>query len=281
MNLLQVHFTWSIRGLHEAGSRQGPLKEEIHEYSTFGHRQRPGSHTCDTRITLYRKNSPAGEGFPDGELPSATPEATTQQEKILVRGCRGDHRGGAHFQRLRPRPFAPGAASHHPGHADANGSGDQVTTTPGEQTPTPAPGVALGPQVCPTGVADPVYWNRVLHTPGTNGKVESVSFANMLGNSTLQALVTVRHSDANSTLDVYVFDQITSANPTQLFKLSGLIKGDAKISGYNSVLTAQVDQHSALNAGKPVAQWTPDLFREFAWNGERWRRWPSPASSPT
>ena len=46
-----------------------------------------------------------------------------------------------------------------------------------------------------------------------------------------------------------------------------MIKGEAKISGYNSVLTAQVDQNSALNTGKPVAQWTPDLFREFAWNG--------------
>ena len=39
--------------------------------------------------------------------------------------------------------------------------------------------------------------------------------------SALQALVTVRHSDANSTLDVYVFDRITNANPTQLFNLSG------------------------------------------------------------
>ena len=93
-----------------------------------------------------------------------------------------------------------------------------------------------------------------------------MSFANVLGNPTLQALVAVRHSNASSTLDMYVFDKITSAKPIQIFKLSGLIKGDAKISYYNSIMTAQVDANSALNAGKPAAQWTPDLFREFAWN---------------
>jgi hypothetical protein len=142
-----------------------------------------------------------------------------------------------------------------------------VTTTPGSDTqPSPTPGVTQGPQNGPQGVNTLAYWDTILGTQGTNGKVESVSFANVVGNPSLQALVTVRHGDANSTLDVYVFDKVTNANPTQLFKLGGLIKGDAKISYYNSILTAEVDQHSVLNAGKPVAKWTPDLFREFAWN---------------
>ena len=143
-----------------------------------------------------------------------------------------------------------------------------VTPTPtgSDTTPTPPAGVVLGPQNGPTGVSDPAYWDQILGTKGTNGKVESVSFANVRGNPSLQALVTVRYSDANSTLDVYVFDKITNAHPTQLFKMQGLVKGDAKISGYNSILTAEVDQNSTLNAGKSRAQWTTDLFREFAWN---------------
>jgi hypothetical protein len=156
--------------------------------------------------------------------------------------------------------------------------GGQVTPTPlpkvtvtappsgSDTTPTPEPGVVLGPQNGPAGVNDPAYWDRLLGTQGTNGKVERVSFANVLGNPSLQALVTVRHSDANRTLNVYVFDKITSAKPPQLFKLQGLVKGDAKISYYNSILTAEVDQHSTLNAGKTSGQWTQDLFREFAWN---------------
>ncbi len=52
----------------------------------------------------------------------------------------------------------------------------------------------------------------------------------------------------------------------QLFKLPGLLKGDARISGYNSVMTAEVDQNSGANVGKPSSQWTKDLFREFEWN---------------
>jgi hypothetical protein len=138
-----------------------------------------------------------------------------------------------------------------------------VTPSGSDTTPSPTPGVVLGPQNGPPGVSDLAYWDRILGTKGTNGKVESVSFANVLGNPTLQALVTVRHSDAISTLDVYVFNHITSAKPTQLFKLTGLIKGEAKISGYNSILTGEV---SVLNASAPLSRTTPDLFREFEWN---------------
>ena len=98
------------------------------------------------------------------------------------------------------------------------------TTTPGSDvTPSPAPGVTNGPQNGPPSVNTAAYWDTILGTKDTNGKVESVSFANVMGNSTLQALVTVRHSDANNTLDVYVFDKITSKNPVKIFTLDGLI----------------------------------------------------------
>jgi hypothetical protein len=166
----------------------------------------------------------------------------------LVLSQQGQHPG----TQVTPTPTAPATT---------------VPTTPGsDTTPTPAPGVTQGPQIGPATLSDPAYWDRILGTVGTNGNVESVSFANMLGNPTLQALVTVRHSDANHTLDVYVFDKITNARPVQLFKLLGLVKGDAKISYYNTVMTAEVDRHSPLNADKSGGQWTADLFREFAWN---------------
>lgn len=146
--------------------------------------------------------------------------------------------------------------------------GTTISPTPngGDTTSTPTPGVTQGPQNGPPPVNTLAYWDNVLGTHGTNGKTESVSFANMRGNPSLQALVAVRHSDANSTLDVYVFDQITSAHPVQIFKLRGLVKGETKISYYNSVLTAEVDQNSPINAGKSSGQWKQDLFREFAWD---------------
>lgn len=67
-------------------------------------------------------------------------------------------------------------------------------------------------------------------------------------------------------LDVYVYNNITSPSPSQLFKLQNLYKGDAKISVYNTVLTAEIDQNSSINAGKNVSAMTLDLFREFKWS---------------
>lgn len=151
-----------------------------------------------------------------------------------------------------PTPTTPGAT---------------ITTTPGgDITSTPTPGVTQGPQNGPPGVSDPTYWDRILGTQGTSRRVEGVFFANIVGNPSLQALVTVRHDNPNRTLDAFVFDHITNSRPVQLFKLQGLIKGNAKISYYNSVLTAEVDQNSSVNAGKSRDQWSQDLYREFAWN---------------
>lgn len=145
-----------------------------------------------------------------------------------------------------------------------------VTPTPGNDlTPTPAPGVVLGPRACPSGIGDPAYWNAIIGTNNGERQVTSVSCANIMDNPSLQALVLVRHNNASSALDVYVFNNISSSKPNRIFLLQGLIKGDAKISGYNTVMTAEVDKNSTLNAGKAVSAMTPDLFREFDWSAAR------------
>lgn len=144
-----------------------------------------------------------------------------------------------------------------------------VTPTPGsgDTIPSPTPGIAQGPQQGPASVSDPAYWNRILGIQ--SGKVERVIFAHIEGKSTLQALVSVRRYDAQRTLDLYVFDNITSTRPTQVFEMQGLINGDTTISMDSTVLVAEVDQNSTLNAGKTSQQWTQDLFREFAWKQQK------------
>jgi len=100
--------------------------------------------------------------------------------------------------------------------------------------------------------------------------VEKVSCANLLLKPSLQALVTLRHMTEDRPLDIYVFNNITSAKPMQIFTLQGLLKGEAAISGSNTVMTAEIDRGSAVNVGKSNSQWTADLFREFGWNaGQR------------
>src|SRR5260221_11759705 len=140
------------------------------------------------------------------------------------------------------------------------------TTTGSGTTPTTAPSIGLGSQPCPTAVKTPAYWNPIIPTQNGVTKVESVTCGNLVGNPTLQALVTVRYDGTGAILDVYVYTKITDPRPTQIFKLQSLYDGDAKISEYNTVLTAEVDQHSSLNAGKDSASYTQDLFREFKWS---------------
>jgi hypothetical protein len=166
---------------------------------------------------------------------------------------------------LLQRPSSPGTPTATPPAATAPTT--PVPTTPGaDVTPTPPPGVTPGHHAGPPGISDPAYWDPILGTkPGVN-KVESVSFANIMDTPALQALVKVRHTGTDALLDVYVFTNITNAHPKQLFKLAGLVKGDARISGYSTIMTAEVDPNSALNKDKLYARLTPDLFREFDWS---------------
>ena len=136
----------------------------------------------------------------------------------------------------------------------------------GNTTPTTAPGIGLGARPCPDAVKDPAHWDPIIPTQSNTSKVEAVSCGNLIGNTSLQALVTVRSTGSGGLLDVYVFNNITGPNPEQLFKLLSLGEGDAKISLYNTVLTAEVDANSSINKGKADAQLTPDLFREFKWS---------------
>jgi hypothetical protein len=137
-------------------------------------------------------------------------------------------------------------------------------------TPTTAasstPQVRLGTQACPAAVKDPSYWDPIVGTQSGVSKVARVTCANLIGQPSLQALILVGYDGTGRVVDAYVYNNITKPSPTQLFKLQGLYKGDALISNYNTIITAEVDQASSLNKGQPNASLTPDLFREFKWS---------------
>jgi hypothetical protein len=143
----------------------------------------------------------------------------------------------------------------------------EITPTPGVIS-TPTPGVVLGPRDCPAQVAASSYWEPIISPFAYGGShhVELVSCANLMGNTSLQALVTVRRGDDGRTLDVFVFSNITDIHPTRVFQVMGLVQGNAKISNYNTLMTAQADELSSLNTGKTLTAMTADLFREFKWS---------------
>jgi Immunoglobulin-like domain of bacterial spore germination len=163
----------------------------------------------------------------------------------------------------------------------ANSSGDTANARPttvattstitGSVTPTQSsdvtPAQFLGVKRCPTAVSYPAYWDQIIPTQANTSKVESVTCANMLGNSSLQALVNVRFTGTGSILDVYVYDAITDPAPRQLFTLLQLYKGIARISPYSTLITAEVDRNSSVNKNTSSnAALQQDLFREFKWS---------------
>ncbi len=127
----------------------------------------------------------------------------------------------------------------------------------------PAP-IGLGVQVCPDAVKSPDAWKNTVAL-GVGQGVERVLCGNLLGIPALQAVVLVRHTGSDKLLDIFVYSDITVAHPKAIFDLMGLLHGDAKISGYNTLLTAQEDRNSLYNKGQ-TNQWTADLCREYKWS---------------
>ena len=141
-------------------------------------------------------------------------------------------------------------------------SGGGAATTDATLTTPPH----LGTQPCPAVVSEPSHWDPIINTESGVNAVTSVTCANLTNNDSLQALVVSVYEGTGQSADAYVFDNITSPNPNQIFKLHNLYKGSAKISAYNTLLTAEVDQGSSLNTGQSNANYQQDLFREFAWS---------------
>lgn len=140
----------------------------------------------------------------------------------------------------------------------------QVSAT--ATTPTAVPGIHFGAQPCPTAVSAPTHWDPLIPTQAGTSKVESVTCGYLKGVVRLQAVVTVRYEGTGGIFDVYVYDNLDASPPKQMFKLQGLSHGQAKISGYNSLMTGEVDENSSLNKGKAAALQKMDLFREFKWS---------------
>ncbi len=169
---------------------------------------------------------------------------------IVLAGCATN--GGGTGNGGTPTPMATTVV----GLASSNGA------TP---TATLSPGVKPGAQSCPSAVKAPAHWDGIIAT--SNGdRVESVSCGNLIGNSSLQAVIGVRSHSIGGFLTVYVYNNITAKKPAQLFKLEHLNQGNVKISGYSTLLTVEIDTGSSINKGQPDGNLKPDLYREFKWS---------------
>ncbi|HVB20341.1 MAG TPA: hypothetical protein VNG51_00160 [Ktedonobacteraceae bacterium] len=145
-------------------------------------------------------------------------------------------------------------------------AGHAATPTSGSSKATATPVINLGTQPCPDAVKSLAHWDALIGTQSGVSQVGQVTCGNLIGQPTLQALIVVDYAGTGHVVDVYVYNNITAAAPQQIFKLQNLYMGEAKISGYNTLLSGEVDQGSSVNRGKSNAAYTVDLFREFKWS---------------
>ncbi len=137
------------------------------------------------------------------------------------------------------------------------------TTNPAAASAIPTATIKLGSQPCPATVALALHWVTIIPTESDKTKIESVTCGNLMGVASLQAVVAVRNGEI---LDIYVYNKLTDPHPNKVFALLGLYKGEMKISNYNTLITAEVDQNSSVNKGKSDAALILDLSREFKWS---------------
>ncbi len=152
---------------------------------------------------------------------------------------------------------------------DSGSSSPPASTPRANAQPTPVPtGIQPGVEPCPDAVKDQAHWHAVVDV-GTGQTVEHVLCGHLMGTPALQAVVTVRHAGASRILDVHIYTNITKVNPTSIFTRRGLSHGDARISGNSTILTAEAERQSRINAHRSEADLTQDLFREFKWSTQQ------------
>ncbi len=146
------------------------------------------------------------------------------------------------------------------------GSGSSTGTT--KPPVATAARIQLGPQPCPAAVQSAAHWETIVGTSATQ-KVEGVLCGYLMGTPTLQAVVKVRYGGTDGLLDIDVYANIASTNPSRIFRLKGLPHGDVGISNFNTLLTGEIDLMPNQHASVPPTQVQQDLYREFKWSTRR------------
>ena len=146
-----------------------------------------------------------------------------------------------------------------------SGGGSGISTGTTKPPVATAARIQLGPQPCPTAVQSGAHWKTIVATSATQ-KVEGVLCGYLMGVPSLQAVIKVRYGGTDGLLDIDVYANITSTNPSRIFRLKGLPHGDVGISNYNTLLTGEIDLKSSQHAGVPSTQVQQDLYREFRWS---------------
>lgn len=129
-----------------------------------------------------------------------------------------------------------------------SGSGSSTGTT--KPPVATAARIQLGPQPCPAAVQSAAHWETIAGVSAPQ-KVEGVLCGYLMGVPLLQAVVKVRYGGTYGLLDIAVYANIASTNPSRIFRLKGLPHGDVGINNYNTLLTGEIDPKSSRKESFP------------------------------
>lgn len=147
-----------------------------------------------------------------------------------------------------------------------SGGSPSADTTGSISTPIPVvsptakpvlPTITLQVTGCPSTLS--LNWDSLVGTHANVNKVQKVICGSLEGSGTLQALIDVRHYSSDAKLDYYVYDNLFGT-PYRRFNVSGLLNGDALISSVGTLITAEISPNDIIKG-------SPDLFKEYQWNG--------------
>ena len=149
-------------------------------------------------------------------------------------------------------------------------------------THQPSSSAAVDTSSC-AGLVRTADYTQQVHLQADSEQLAAVEIVSQLDGGQPASLVQVIHSDAQHTLDVYVFGCATHGKKpllTSLFAQSGLLQGSVEVSQANTLITGTLDTTITADASALLQPQQQNIYREYAWQNGAFRRVAFPGLYP-
>ena len=127
--------------------------------------------------------------------------------------------------------------------------------------------LGVAPTTC-TGLMRNIDYTQVVHLQPKTQEMGAVQFVDQLVGGQPATLVQVANSDAQHTLDIYIYgctQQQHSPHLVSLFTQRGLPQGTASMSASNTLVLGQLDTNLSPQAAALVQPLQQNIYREYRW----------------
>src|SRR2546426_5475766 len=129
------------------------------------------------------------------------------------------------------------------------------------------PGPSSAPTTC-AGLIRSTDYTQVIHLQPQSQEMQAIQYTSQLTGGQPSALVQVMGTDAQHTLDVYVYGCTMRQDTPQLvpwFTQRGLLQGTASVSQANTLLTGELDTNLSTLTTPLMDPLQQNIYREYTW----------------